>query len=139
MIQIKKLRTATSYLILIKVGKRSALYDRERKKWMTTMTTPQWFTTLSHHWAYRWRWSPFPIYWDRYSRDCDHCAATWCERHPNGWTAYRSYCDALDYAEGPEHFSRITKAEYLKYKDQHTFRDHILEAHENGHPHSVAE
>lgn len=88
---------------------------------------PKWFATVAHHWLYKWRWSPFPVYWDRYSRDCDQFAVEWCERHPNGWKAYASYCDALDNAEGPELFSPITKADWQAHKDERHTRDHAAE------------
>ena len=90
-------------------------------------TIPRLIRNAKHHWLYKWRWSPFPVYWDRYSRDCDQLAVEWCERHPNGWTAYSSYCAALDNAEGPEHFNRITKREYEQNKDYCKRRDHAAE------------
>ena len=85
------------------------------------------FYRLEGMWHYKWRYSPFPIYWERYSRDCDQYAVEWCERHPTGWAAYSSYCDAMDNAEGPERFYRISKADYLRNKDHHSERDHAAE------------
>jgi hypothetical protein len=105
------------------------------------LNLPYWFmpSFYASHWRYRWRYSPLPVYWSRYSRDCDHCSAEWVERHPNGWTAYSSYCAALDGAEGPERFTAITRSEYLAERGHTNQRDHIMEAHEDGHPYSVGE
>lgn len=78
-------------------------------------------------WSQKWRYSPLPVYWSRYSRDCDQYSVSWYERHSNGWKAYRAYCDALDNAEGPEHFHRVKRAEYEEYKNEGHTRDHAAE------------
>jgi len=93
----------------------------------TILVEPVWLRILKSHWQYKWRYSPFPIYWERYSRDCDQFAVEWVERHPNGAAAYRSYCDALDGAEGPERFFRISKREWEQNKNWRHERDHAAE------------
>lgn len=88
---------------------------------------PRLLRAIAYQWRYRWRWSPFPIYWERYSRDCDQFAVEWCERQPNGWTAYKVYWDAKENAEGPEIFNWRTKAFYEAHKDERFTRDHAAE------------
>lgn len=71
-----------------------------------------------------------------WSRDCDHCEATRMYTIPATLIAYnRKLCSLMDDAEGPVSLWPMTSEEAAEFTP--TYRDHILEAFEDGHPHWV--
>ena len=85
----------------------------ERKLWLDWKLPPQGhYKRLVSAWWHDH--TPFPVYYERYSRDCDMVEATWFERHPNGWTARAARQNAYEYAEGLEEFRPISRAAYKR-------------------------
>lgn len=61
---------------------------------------------------------PFgPIYIERHSRDCDLCHRWWVEEHPSMYSVLKSMDRAYEWAEGPESFSVISEADYIRLRD----------------------
>jgi len=72
-----------------------------------------------------------------WSRDCDHCTSTSIFQIEASWNAYDDRLNMMyDDAEGPCSLTVISEEQAIEFKPE--FRDHILEAHEDGHPYSVA-
>ena len=68
------------------------------------------------------------------STDCDHCQRI--SHRVLDLPAYRNYvANTYDSAEGPTHISHYHPKDHDKMEEYS--KDHIAEAHENGHPHVV--
>ena len=76
-----------------------------------------------------------PIYLAVSSTDCDHVTVNYATRLDNIWGLEKFEYDLYESAEGATSYRRITLSEYRQYVP--SSRDGILEAYENGHPHSV--
>lgn len=82
-----------------------------------------------------------------WQRDCDHASWNSVSKCPANVSAYNAYLDDLyEYAEGPVRVTMISAKEYNAFgrkdrkgvtKSDRNERDYILEAYEDGHPHSV--
>jgi len=76
----------------------------------------------------------FVYHW---GRDCDHCESDGVSTMPATKKAFeQAEADMYDNAEEPCTMYPITEAEAAEFRP--TFRDHIMEAFEDGHPYSVA-
>lgn len=69
------------------------------------------------------RCTPWPVYFYRYSRDCDLMECEWYDRFPNGWTAIKAMDDSYENAEGPERWARVSRSTYQEYANYFKKRD----------------
>lgn len=77
------------------------------------------------------------VYYYYSSTDCDMCTSAGYG-YTLGERAFREYeQDMYEGAEGPTQIEKISKEEYLENKDEHYFRDRIMEAYENGNGTSI--
>ena len=79
--------------------------------------------------------NPLPIYYVVDSIDCDHCRSVSAGRAANGYQYLKARDNAYCWAEGPTSVCRISKKDFEGFQSYQ--RDYILEAFEDGHPHSV--
>ena len=85
---------------------------------------------------WKFRIDPRPHYFVVDETDCDHCRVIDSHRAKNGWQYIDDTNAIFDGREGPVRISRCTKAEWKDFR--RVERDYVLEATEDGHPHSVA-
>ena len=75
------------------------------------------------------------VYFYESGMDCDGVSSGSGSKYKNIFEAEKSQEHAYEWADGPLYFSRMTKQEYLESKPH--YRDHGMEAHEDGHPHNI--
>jgi len=75
------------------------------------------------------------IYIEISETDCDHCRVTYAREFFYKQEVQPYLDDLYDHAEGPIGAWPISRKEYESY--QPSFRDFVMEAHEDGHPYSV--
>lgn len=71
------------------------------------------------------RLTPWPVYYQFTSRDCDQYEVSYPVKYTHGLAAIRAIDEAYDNAEGPTSFYRIDEAEYNEHRSYHI--DHAAE------------
>lgn len=62
--------------------------------------------------------TPWTVYFIQWGRDCDGIESTARHSFPNGWTAENYIEESYLWADGPESWERVSKADYRQFEAQ---------------------